>query len=295
MTKPDRFHMAGVMGWPVMHSRSPLMHNYWMAQQGLAGTYVPLAIKPGTLAAALRALHPLGFAGCNLTIPHKEEAMSIVDEVDDVAKKIGAISCVAVRSGGTLFGTNNDWLGFLGNLKREAPDWRAASGPIAVIGAGGGGRAVCYGLLREGATEIRLVNRTEAKGVAIAKDLAAKDLATKDLDGPIRVLPWTQRHDALDGVSMVVNVTSQGMVGQAPLDLRLDKLPKAALVADIIYTPLETPLLAAARRRGHRTVNGLGMLLHQGVPAWKLWFGIEPVVTAELRQTMEQSIAAETG
>lgn len=282
MTKPDRFLLAGVMGWPVMHSRSPLLHNFWMAQQGLAGIYVPLAVKPGTLAAALRALDPLGFRGCNLTIPHKQEAMGIVDEVDEVAKKIGAISCVAVRADGSLFGTNNDWLGFAGNLRQEARDWRAASGPIAVIGAGGGGRAVCYALLRDGAPEIRLVNRSPAKAAAIAKDLG----------GPIRVLPWAQRHDALDGVSMVVNVTSQGMVGQAPLDLRLDRLPKAALVTDIIYTPLETPLLAAARARGHRTVNGLGMLLHQGVPAWKLWFGIEPEVTAELRRTMEQSIIA---
>jgi shikimate dehydrogenase len=280
MTHPDRFLMAGVMGWPVMHSRSPLMHNYWMAQQGLAGTYVFLPIKPGGLKAALRALHPLGFSGCNLTIPHKQEAMAIVDEVDDVAKKIGAISCVVVRPDGSLFGTNNDWLGFLGNLKQHEPAWRADAGPIAVIGAGGGSRAVCYALLREGAKEIRLVNRTQAKAEALAKDLG----------GPIKVLPWERRHDALDGTALAVNVTSQGMVGQAPLDLRLDKLPKTAIAADIIYTPLETPFLAAARQRGNRTVNGLGMLIHQGPPAWKLWFGIEPTVTAELRQKMEDSI-----
>ena len=280
MTKPDRFLMAGVMGWPVMHSRSPLMHNYWMAQQGLAGTYVFFAIKPGALAAALRGLHPLGFSGCNLTIPHKQEAMQIVDEVDDVARKIGAISCVAVREDGSLFGTNNDWLGFIGNLKADRPDWRADAGPVAVIGAGGGGRAVCYALLREGATEIRLVNRTLEKAAAIASEFG----------GTIHVLPWDQRHDSLEGVAMVVNATSQGMVGQPPLDLQLDKLPKAALAADIIYTPLESPFLAAARQRGNRTLNGLGMLLHQGPPAWKLWFGIEPTVTAELRQRMEQSI-----
>ena len=282
MTKPDRFLMAGVMGWPVMHSRSPLMHNYWMAQQALAGTYVPLGIRPGTLAEALRALHPLGFSGCNLTIPHKQDAMKIVDEVDDVARKIGAISCVVVRGNGSLFGTNNDWRGFISNLKEDRPDWRADAGPIAVIGAGGGGRAVCYALLREGATEIRLVNRTFDKAVAIASEFG----------GPIQVLPWEQRHDALEGVAMVVNATSQGMVGQPPLDLQLDKLPQQALAADIIYTPLETPFLAAARQRGNRTVNGLGMLLHQGPPAWKLWFGIEPAVTAELRQLMEQSVVA---
>ena len=275
--------MAGVMGWPVLHSRSPLMHNYWMAQQGLAGTYVFLEIKPGALEAALRAMHPLGFYGCNLTIPHKLDAMTIVDEVDDVARKIGAISCVVVREDGSLFGTNNDWLGFIGNLKQEQPTWRADAGPIAVIGAGGGGRAVCYALLQQGATEIRLINRTSEKAAAIAEEFG----------GPIQVLPWADRHDALDGVAMAVNVTSQGMVGEPALDLRLDRLSQSALAADIIYTPLESAFLAAARERGNRTINGLGMLLHQGPPAWKMWFDVEPTVTAELRERMEQSIAGD--
>ena len=287
MADPDRFLIAGVMGWPVMHSRSPLMHNYWFEQQSLVGTYVPLAIKPEKLAAALRGLHPLGFSGCNLTIPHKQEAMMIVDEVDEVAKNIGAISCVVVRPDGSLFGTNNDWFGFINNVKQEQPEWRAEAGPVTVIGAGGGSRAVCYGLLREGAREIRLVNRTRARAEMIAEELA------DGLGGPIRVLPWEERHDALDGVAMVVNTTSEGMVGQSALDLRLDRLPKTALATDIIYTPLETPFLAAARERGNRTVNGLGMLLHQGRPAWKMWFDIEPVVTAELRERMERSIAGQ--
>jgi shikimate dehydrogenase len=283
MIQSDQFLLMGVMGWPVMHSRSPLMHNYWIDQQGLTGTYVPLEIKPGGLKAALRALHPLGFAGCNLTIPHKLEAMAIVDEVSEVAKKIGAISCVVVRQDGSLFGTNNDWLGFLGNLKQQQPDWRADAGPIAVIGAGGGGRAVCYGLLKEGASEIRLVNRTREKAEVIAKEFG----------GPIQVLPWEDRHHALDGVATVVNVTSQGMDGLPPLDLRLDHLPKSALAADIIYTPLETPFLAEARARGNHTVNGLGMLIHQGPAAWKLWFDIVPTVTEELRERMERSIAGD--
>ena len=281
MTDPDRFLMAGVMGWPVMHSRSPLMHNFWMEQEGLAGTYVFLEIEPGKLAPALRALHPLRFSGCNLTIPHKLDAMTIVDEVDEVAKRIGAISCVVVRDDGSLFGTNNDWLGFLGNLKQQQPDWRANDGPIAVIGAGGGGRAVCHALLHEGAKEIRLVNRTREKAEAIAAEFGS----------PIAVSPWNERHDVLEGAATVINVTSQGMVGEAALDLRLDKLSGTALAIDIIYTPLETPFLAAARERGNRTLNGLGMLLHQGPPAWKLWFGIEPAVTGALRARMEQSIA----
>jgi len=280
MSSPERFLLAGVMGWPVMHSRSPLMHNYWFRQHGLAGTYVPLAIQPGNLAAALRALRPLGFAGCNLTIPHKQEAMKIVDEVDETARRIGAISCVVVRPDGTLFGTNNDWFGFIHNLRQELPDWRADAGPVVVLGAGGGSRAVCYGLMQEGAKEIRLVNRTFARARGLADEFGA----------PIQALPWERRHDVLEGAAMVVNATSQGMVGQPALDLRLDKLSKTALAADIIYIPLETPFLAAARQRGNRTANGLGMLLHQGRPAWKVWFGIEPVVTAELRSMMEKSI-----
>ena len=283
MTHPDRFLMAGVMGWPVMHSRSPLMHNYWMEQQGLAGTYVFLEIKPGTLEPALKALHPLGFSGCNLTIPHKLDAMSIVDEVDDVAKKIGAISCVVVREDGSLFGTNNDWLGFLGNLKEQQPGWRGDAGPVTVIGAGGGGRAVCYALLQEGVPELRLVNRTREKAERIAEEYG----------GPITVLPWEDRHDALEEAVLAVNVTNQGMVGEAPLDLRLDKLSDTAVAADIIYTPLDSPYLVAARERGNQTVNGLGMLLHQGPPAWKLWFDVEPTVTAELREQMERSIFGE--
>ena len=280
MSHPNQFLLAGVMGWPVTHSRSPLMHNFWFRQHELAGTYLPLSIQPEGLAAALRALNPLGFAGCNLTIPHKQQAMTTVDEVDTVARRIGAISCVVVRPDGSLAGTNNDWFGFIHNLKQEQPGWRADAGPVVVLGAGGGSRAVCYGLMQEGAREIRLVNRTFARAKGLADEFG----------GPLKALPWDERHDALAGAAMVVNATNQGMVGQPALDLRLDRLSKTALAADIIYIPLETPFLAAARQRGNRTANGLGMLLHQGRPAWKMWFGIEPVVTAELRLIMEKSI-----
>ncbi len=280
MSRTDCFLLAGVMGWPIMHSRSPLLHNYWFRQHELAGTYVPLAIRPEGLAAALRALHPLGFAGCNLTIPHKQQAMTIVDEVDTLARNIGAISCVIVRPDGSLAGTNNDCYGFIHNTRQEQPGWQADSGPIVVIGAGGGSRAVCYGLAQEGAKEIRLVNRTFSRAKSIAEAFG----------GPVRALLWEQRHDALEGAVMVVNTTSCGMVGQSALDIKLDKLPAGALAADIIYSPLETPFLAAARKRGNRTVNGLGMLLHQGRPAWQAWFGIEPEVTAELRAMMEKTI-----
>ena len=276
----DRFLLAAVMGWPISQSRSPMLHNYWFEKHKLAGTYVPLAIPPEQLEGALRSLPKLNFSGCNLTIPLKQDAMKIVDEVDTPGKKIGALSCVIVRPDGSLAGTNNDWYGFVHNILEFVPDWNPGSGPVAVMGAGGGARGVVYGLLERGARDIRLCNRTHARALTLAKDLG----------GPITVLKWEERHDALDGVTMLVNATSQGMVGQAALDLRLDKLSKAALVADIIYIPRETPLIAAARTRGNRTVTGLGMLLHQGIPAWKAWFGIEPKVTAELRARIEATI-----
>lgn len=268
------------MGWPVMHSRSPALHNHWFARHGLAGTYVPLAIAPAGLGAALRALPALGFKGCNLTIPHKEAALAFVDEVDPAGRRIGAISCVTVRPDGTLRGTNNDGYGFIEGIREAEPDWRADAGPIVVIGAGGGSRAVVDSLAERGAREIRLVNRTLERAQNLAEEFG----------GPVRAVPWEDRHAAMADAAMLVNTTSQGMVGEPPLDLALDRLPTQALVADIIYIPRETPLLAEARRRGNRTVNGLGMLLHQARPAWRDWFGIETEVTPELRALLEATL-----
>ena len=280
MINPDKFLLAGVRGWPVMHSRSPLIHNHWFARHGLAGSYVPLAIAPAMLEAALRALHPLGFSGVNVTIPHKQTALHIVDEVHESARAIGAISCITVRPDGRLMGSNNDAFGFIRNLRQQQPGWRADAGPAVVIGAGGGSRAVCYGLLQEGVREIRLVNRSSGRAEAVALALGAG----------VRAFAWDLRHDLLEGAALVVNTTSQGMVGQGMLDLRLDRLPANAIAADIVYVPLETPFLAAARQRGNATVSGLGMLLHQGPLAWKLWFGLEPEVTDELRQLAARSL-----
>jgi shikimate dehydrogenase len=280
----DRFLLAGVMGWPVMHSRSPLLHNYLFARYGLAGTYVPLAIKPETLAAALRGLAPLGFSGCNITIPHKERAMTIVDEVDASARRIGAISCVTVRTDGSLAATNNDAFGFIQNILQEQPGWRADAGPAAVIGAGGGARAVVYSLAERGAREVRVVNRTLARAETLAREFGP----------PVSAFAWEERHLALDGAAMLVNTTSQGMVGQPPLDLTLETLPRHALVCDIVYVPVHTPLLAAAERRGNPIVEGLGMLLHQVRPAWKAWFGLDPEITPELRAHIEATIPKTT-
>jgi shikimate dehydrogenase len=280
MASADRFLMAGVMGWPVMHSRSPKIHNYWFAKYQLAGTYVPLAVKAEGLRAALRALAPLGFAGCNLTIPHKEAAFEIVDRVDPLARRIGAINCVVVAPDGTLDGSNTDSFGYIQSIREACPDWRADAGPIVVIGAGGAARAVLASLVDDGARDIRLLNRTDQRAQALAREFGA----------PIEALAWEERHAALAGAAMLVNTTSQGMAGQPALDLRLDAIPEAALVSDIIYIPRETPLLAAARQRGNRTVDGLGMLLHQARPAFHAWFGVMPEVTVELRAMIEATL-----
>ena len=273
-------HLAGVIGWPISHSRSPLMHGHWLAEAGLAGAFVPLPVRPGDLGPALRGLRPLGFAGANVTLPHKVKAMAVADEVDPVARLIGAVNAVAVRADGSLYATNTDWRGFIANLRAEAPGWEAAAGPAVVLGAGGGARAVVYGLLDAGAPEVRLVNRTVATAERIASDLG----------GPIVPVAWDDRAAALDGAATLVNTTSLGMTGQPPLDISLDPLPARAVVADIVYVPLETPLLAAARARGLAAVDGLGMLIHQAVPAWELWFGRTPAVTPELRALMERSL-----
>jgi shikimate dehydrogenase len=280
MSHPDRFLLAAVMGFPVMHSRSPALHNFWFREHGLLGAYVPLAITPEALERALRALPALGFSGCNLTIPHKEKSLAFVDEVDAAARRIGAISCVTVRADGSLHGANYDGYGFLQSLRQEAPGWRAEAGPVVVIGAGGAARSVVAGLAEAGALEIRLVNRTLARAEALAAEFGRT----------LAALSWKERNAALEGAALLVNTTSQGMVGQPPLDLGLDALAVDALVADIVYIPRETPLLAAARARGNRTVNGLGMLLHQARPAWKSWFGIETKVTPELRALIEATM-----
>ncbi len=280
MPHPEKFLLAGVMGDPIMHSRSPALHNYWMARHGLAGAYVPLHVPAARLQGALRALPALGFAGCNLTIPLKETAMGIVDSIDDTARKIGAISCVTVRADGSLHGANNDSYGFAESLSEAFPAWRGDAGPAVVIGAGGAARAVVHALIQRGAREIRLVNRTFDRAAALAAEAGAL----------VSALPWNGRHAALEGAALLVNTTSQGMVGNPPLELALSALPAQSLVADVVYIPGETPLLRDARLRGLRAVNGLGMLLHQARPAWHSWFGLDPKVTPELRAMIEATL-----
>ena len=280
MSQPDRFRLAGVMGHPVLHSRSPMLHNYWLDAYGLAGRYLPLEIQPERIEAALRALPALGFSGCNLTMPHKEIAFPFMDRISPLAAKIKAINCVVVGDDGALEGHNFDGFGYAESLAEEIDGWRADAGPIVVIGAGGGARAVVAGLAERGAKEIRVINRSEARATALVADLGPPALA----------LPWASRRDALADAALLVNTTNQGMRDHAPLNLDLARLPAAAIVSDIIYAPRETPLLMAARLRGNRVINGLGMLIHQARPAFQAWFGVMPQVTPTLRAMLEATL-----
>ena len=272
MAAEQSYKLAGVMGWPVAHSRSPVIHNHWIAEHGLKGAYVLLPVQPEQIESALRSLPVLGFAGCNLTIPHKVAALNVVDRVDPLAQRIGAVNTVVVEPDGSLTGKNTDGYGYIQSLRDAQPAWKANTGPAVVLGAGGAARAVIVGLIDSGASEIRLTNRSWAKALDMAEEFG----------GPVRAMPWEDRHDALAGAALLVNTTNQGMHGEAALDLRLDQLPIHALVSDIIYVPLETHLLEAARLRGHVTVNGLGMLLNQARPAFAAWFGVEPAITTGL-------------
>jgi shikimate dehydrogenase len=278
----SRFVLAGIMGDPVAHSRSPLIYNHWFAEHGINGRYVPLHVKIERLEMALRGLHALGFSGCNLTIPHKIKALEIVDSMTPEAKAIGAVNCVTVQDDGALHGLNTDAPGYIGNLKDQAPDWRPSAAPAVVLGAGGAARAVVAGLIGEGVPEIRLLNRTRE---------AAEELAA--IFGPrVKVVGWTERSDALSGAGLLVNTTSLGMEKKPPLEIALDALPAEATVSDIVYAPLETGLLAAARARGLATSDGLGMLLHQAVPSFQAWAGYKATVTPELRAKAIASLKA---
>lgn len=257
-----------------------MIHKHWIEHKGLRGDYVLLPVQPSHLEQALRALPVLGFAGCNLTIPHKVAAMGLVDHVDALAQRVGAMNTVVVEKNGALTGHNTDVFGFIQSLIDAQPTWRADAGPITVVGAGGASRAVIVSLLDGGARHIRLTNRSDGKALDMAHEF-----------GPlVQYVPWKERHDALTGVALLVNTTSQGMQGEAPLDLMLDSLPPDALVSDIIYVPLETPLLAAARARGHVTVNGLGMLLNQARPAFNSWFGVMPTISPTLLEKIHATL-----
>lgn len=266
--------LAGVMGWPVRHSRSPALHGHWLARYGIDGAYLPLTVDPARLEGALRALPLLGFQGCNLTLPHKELAAGLVDRIDPLARRIGAVNTVTVEADGSLTGSNSDAFGFIASLDSAAPAWRATTGTAVVLGAGGASRAVIVGLIDAGVGHIRVINRNRDRALALVEALDSRALAVGD---------WTDRDEALAGADLLVNTTSLGMQGQPELELDLASLPGHALVADIVYVPLLTNLLTRARNNGNPVVDGLGMLLHQARPGFRAWFGVEPVVDGALR------------
>ncbi len=265
--------LAGVMGWPVAHSLSPRLHGYWLREHRVDGAYLPFAVRPDHVVEALRALPKLGIRGVNVTLPHKEAVLRAVDDVDPLAARIGAVNTVTVESDGRLRGRNTDAEGFLTNLASAPDGFDPTAAPAVVLGAGGAARAICVALLDAGCSELRLVNRTRARAEEMRDDLP----------DPVEVIDWAARGDILDGVGLLVNTTSLGMAGHPPLDIDLAALPQWAVVTDIVYVPLRTPLLSAAAAQGHRTVDGLGMLLHQAVPGFEAWFGVRPRVTPELR------------
>lgn len=272
MTLTGHGRLAGVLGWPVAHSRSPQLHGHWLQRYGLDGAYVPLAVAPGDLERAVQALPRLGFRGFNVTVPHKEAVAGLVDQIDPAARRIGAVNTVVADDDGRLLGSNTDGFGFIEAMRDRLPGWQP-SGAVVVLGAGGAARAVVAALQDCGAVQIRLANRSPQRSEALIADLG----------GTIEAVDWAQRAAALAGAVLVVNTTTLGMTGQPPLDLDLAELGPGAAVFDIVYTPLETPLLQSARRRGLQAVDGLGMLLHQARPGFRAWFGVDPVVDAPLR------------
>ena len=272
-----RAMLAGVVGWPVAHSRSPRLHNHWIARHGLDAAYVPLAVAPEAFGTAIRGLAAAGFHGCNVTLPHKEAALALCDDLSPRARRAGAVNTLVFEAG-RIRGDCTDGFGFLASLG----DFNAAAGPAVLFGAGGAARAVAAALLDAGCPRLVLVNRHVERAEALAHALNGP------LGGPVEVA----QAPPLDGAALLVNATSLGMEGQPPLELDLAALPAHAVVADIVYVPLETPLLAAARARGLRAVDGLGMLLHQARPGFAAWFGVMPDVDDELRRLVAADIPA---
>ncbi|MGL4237542.1 shikimate dehydrogenase [Tabrizicola sp.] len=276
MTEHPRIPLAGVIGHPIAHSRSPALHNYWLKRYGLKGHYIPIDIAPVELPELIRSLPRLGFVGLNVTIPHKEAILQIADIVTDRAALIGAANTLIFRKDGKIHADNTDGSGFIANLRQHAPQWAPASGPAVVLGAGGAARAVVAALIEVGVPEIRLANRTRPRADAIRSDFGAK----------INVHEWVQAGNLLDDAVTVINTTSLGMTGKPDFRVPLDNLNPKALVNDLVYTPLRTQFLIEAEAHGATVVDGLGMLLHQAAPGFERWFGTRPDVDDATRQAV---------
>ena len=273
---PRHAPIAGVIGWPIAHSRSPRLHGHWLQRYGIAGSYVALPVMPEHLAEVLRAMPRMGFVGANVTIPHKESVLALADVVTDRAALIGAANTLIFRPDGKIHADNTDGYGFIANIRQNAPGWIPDLGPAAVIGAGGAARAVVASLLESGVTELRIANRTRVRAEQIKAEFGAK----------VVVYDWAQAGNMLEGATTVVNATSMGMTGKQALRVPLDALAPGTLVTDLVYTPLMTDFLLEAQSRGCQVVDGLGMLLHQAAPGFERWFGRRPEVDEALRQAV---------
>ena len=263
---------ACVIGWPVEHSRSPLLHGYWLKKYGIDGTYTKRAVAPEAVAGFLQSLRANGYVGCNVTVPHKAAAFSAADEREDSAKAVSAANTLWL-SDGKLVAANTDTYGYMTNLSQQAPGWDRRDAPVSILGAGGAARAIVFGFLDAGVSEIRVFNRTRARAETLAQQFGSC----------VKVFDWSEREAGSRDSAMLVNTTTIGMNGAGTLDLDLAGFDPECVVSDIVYVPLETELLRKAKSQGLRTVDGLGMLLHQGAPGFEKWFGVRPEVTDELR------------
>lgn len=272
MTLP-KIPLAGVIGSPIAHSKSPQIHGHWLKTYGIEGYYVPMDVAASDLVDVVRTMPKMGFVGANVTIPHKEAILSIADQVTDRAILIGAANTLIFRKDGKIHADNTDGYGFLENLKTGAPQWSAKAGPAAVLGAGGAARAVIASLLDAGVPEIMISNRTRVRAEKLKADFGSR----------LRIYDWVQAGNMLDRAALVVNTTSLGMIGKGEMRVPLDGLKKDTVVTDLVYAPLKTKLLEAAEDVGCTTVDGLGMLLHQAVPAFERWFGTRPEVDRATR------------
>ncbi len=276
MTDHPRIPLAGVIGSPIAHSKSPRLHGHWLKTYGIAGYYVPMDVAQADLKEVLHALPRAGFVGCNVTIPHKETVLALADIVTDRAALIGAANTLIFRSDGKIHADNTDGHGFIANLKQNAPGWRPSAGPAVVLGAGGAARAVISALLDAGVPEIRLANRTRARADVLRSEFGAR----------VIVHDWVQAGNMMEGAATVVNSSSLGMAGKPDLRVPMDALSPNAVVTDLVYTPLRTAFLEAAAEVGCVTVDGLGMLLHQAAPGFERWFGKRPEVDQKARDAV---------
>jgi shikimate dehydrogenase len=276
MTELAKIPLAGVIGHPIAHSRSPALHGFWLRRYGVKGHYIPMDVAPADLETTLRHLPKIGFVGLNVTLPHKEVILKIADVISDRAALIGAANTLIFRKDGKIHADNTDGAGFVANLRQNAPHWVPAAGPAAVFGAGGAARAVIAALIEVGVPEIRIANRSRPRAEALRADFGAK----------LVVYDWVQAANMLEGAATVINTTSLGMAGKPEFRVPLDAIEPGAVVNDLVYNPLKTTFLAEAEQRGATIVDGLGMLLHQAAPGFERWFGPTPAVDEATRQAV---------